>query len=68
MGDFKGPYRRKDFSRNDTGGTYVTVYQRPNEEPMLDFNFMDGDHDVETSKEMIALLEGAVRQAEEWSK
>lgn len=66
MSNFKGPYRRMDFSLGPKSGTYITVYQRPAEEPLLDFNFMDGDHDVDKAKSMIGLLNDAITQAEKW--
>lgn len=69
MSNFKGPYRRKDFGlseRTRQGATYVTVYQRPDEEPLLDFNFMDGDHDIDKAKDMVGLLNEAIAQAEQW--
>ena len=36
-------YRREDIKVGPESGSYVTVYQRPGEEPKADLNFFDGD-------------------------
>jgi hypothetical protein len=66
MSKFAGPFRRKDFKGR--GGTYVTVYQRSNEEPHIDLNFFDGERSLDEAKKMIDVLEDAVVQVEEWKE
>lgn len=36
-------YRREDIRVGPESGSYITVYQRPGEEPMADLNLFDGD-------------------------
>ena len=63
---FPGPFRSKNF--NGRNGTYVTVYQRPNEPPRLDLNFFDGDCTVEHAESLHLALESAIAQAKNWGK
>ena len=63
--DFKGPYRSKTFDQNT--GTYVMVYQRPDEAPRLDVNFFDGDQTVENAERLYSLLDNAIAKAKKWA-
>jgi hypothetical protein len=57
--------RRQEF-RNAGSGAYILVYQRPGEQPMLDFNFFDGDREVDEAKKLGELVERALVQVEAW--
>lgn len=63
---YAGKYRREDFSLPN-GGSYVSVFQRPGEEVLLDINFFDGDNDLEHAKARHKLLGEAILQAKRWS-
>ena len=53
-------YRREDVRVGPDTGAYVTVYQRPGEEPKADLNFFDGD----CSTGEVSLLAAALVKAE----
>lgn len=61
-----GEYRRVDFRVGGKTGAYVTVYQRPNETPMLDLNFFDGDRDMDEAMLRAETLAAAHSLAAAW--
>jgi len=62
-----GSYRKMDF-KEPQAGSYVTVYQRPGEDVMLDVQFFDGDRNLDEAILCKRLLDAAIKQAREWSE
>lgn len=51
---YTGKYRTQSFETEY--GSYVQVYQRPNQRAILDVNFFEGDHDEESAANCLAIL------------
>ncbi len=63
----KGDMKRAAF-KTASSGTYVMVYQRPGEAPMLDLNFFDGDRSIQEVRHHLEILTKALATADRWAK
>lgn len=60
-------FRKINFSHTDCG-SYVTLYQNPGREPLLDLNFFEGDRTIQQSRILSQMLSRALARAEKWKK
>jgi len=49
-------------------GSYIEVYQRPGEDPMLDLNFFEGNRSIVEASKLSEALVDAVKISRRWKE